>query len=150
MTIFRLSLHSFDVDTSRLPAKMKISKNVCQNAPDPKYFCTTFCRKQRLRDLSLSVVPYDHWLSNFQHKNAFHARLLGFVFKLANSLLYVSSIKFTDLPPNPADSHAWDKNCASSTPFESVQSSRCYFLRSSLFRRRYQNYITFGTIWRPK
>ena len=69
-------------------------------------FCTTFCSIKELRDLLLSSSLYGYWLSNFQHKNAFRRSLLGFVFKLQYSLLYVSSIKFTDLPPNLADSHA--------------------------------------------
>ena len=45
-------------------------------------------------------------IGKFQGYETYINDLLGFVFKLEYSFVYVSSLKFTDLPPNLADSRA--------------------------------------------
>ena len=64
-----------------------------------EYFCATWrLLGEGLSDLLLSSSLYGHWLPKIQLSGAFRSRLLGFVFKLENSLFYVSSLKFTDVP----------------------------------------------------
>ena len=88
----------YDTFTCTNSNSKKIAK-MSVYALSQEYFCTSFCPQRRLRDLLLSSSPYGYWLSNIQLKNAFRSRLLGFVFKLEYSLIYVStSLKSTDSP----------------------------------------------------
>ncbi len=82
-----------------------------KKALSPEYFCTSSCPNRSCATYYFPLCSLNYWLPSLQGKNAFRASLLGFVFKLANSFVYVSSLKFTDLPPNLADPHAWESCC---------------------------------------
>jgi len=105
---------------------------------DLEYFSTSFAMYNGCVTYHFPQYPMVAGSLDIQRNSAFHLRLLGFVFILRNSFVYVSSIKLTDAPESCRLSRPrWD--CFSkSTPFTFETISRCFISRSPLLVIVYQ------------